>query len=67
MAVEPEAIRRAHEWLNEVYGSQPERDALFTTISGEPVKPLYTEEDLADNDRERDIGYPGDFPFTRGV
>jgi methylmalonyl-CoA mutase N-terminal domain/subunit len=67
MAVEPEAIRRAHEWLNEVYGTQPERDALFTTISGEPVKPLYTEEDLADNDRERDIGYPGDFPFTRGV
>ena len=67
MAVEPEALRRAHEWLNEVYGAQPERDALFTTISGEPVKPLYTEEDLAENDRERDIGYPGDFPFTRGV
>ena len=67
MAVEPEAMRRAHEWLKEVYARQPERDALFTTISGEPVKPLYTEEDLADNDRERDIGYPGDFPFTRGV
>jgi methylmalonyl-CoA mutase, N-terminal domain len=67
MAVEPEAIRRAHEWLKEVYARQPERDSLFTTISGEPVKPLYTEEDLADNDHERDIGYPGDFPFTRGV
>jgi methylmalonyl-CoA mutase N-terminal domain/subunit len=67
MAVEPEAIRRAHEWLKEVYARQPERDALFTTISGDPVKPLYTEEDLAGNDPERDIGYPGDFPFTRGV
>ena len=67
MAVEPEAIRRAHEWLKEVYARQPERDALFTTISGEPVQPLYTEEDLAENDRERDIGYPGEFPFTRGV
>ena len=33
MAVEPEAIRRAHEWLKEVYARQPERDALFTTIS----------------------------------
>ncbi|HZO59205.1 MAG TPA: methylmalonyl-CoA mutase family protein [Solirubrobacterales bacterium] len=67
MAVEPEAMRRAHEWLKEVYARQPERDSLFTTISGEPVKPLYTEEDLAENDRERDIGYPGDYPFTRGV
>jgi methylmalonyl-CoA mutase N-terminal domain/subunit len=67
MAVEPEAIRRAHEWLKDVYARQPERDGLFTTISGDPVKPLYTDEDLADNDRERDIGYPGEFPFTRGV
>jgi methylmalonyl-CoA mutase, N-terminal domain len=67
MAVEPEAIRRAHEWLKEVYARQPERDALFTTISGEEVEPLYTAEDLLDNDSERDIGHPGEFPFTRGV
>ncbi|MGH2980225.1 MAG: acyl-CoA mutase large subunit family protein [Solirubrobacterales bacterium] len=67
MAVEPEAMRRAHEWLKEVYARQPERDALFTTISGEPVKPLYTQEDLADTDFERDIGHPGEYPFTRGV
>jgi methylmalonyl-CoA mutase N-terminal domain/subunit len=67
MAAEPEAIRRAHEWLKEVYARHPEREALFSTISGEEVRPLYTEEDLADNDAERDIGYPGEFPFTRGV
>ena len=67
MAVEPEAIRRAHEWLKEVYARQPERDGLFTTISGEQVKPLYTQEDLADTDVERDVGYPGEYPFTRGV
>jgi methylmalonyl-CoA mutase, N-terminal domain len=67
MAVEPEAIRRAHEWLKEVYARQPERDALFTTVSGEEVKPLYTEDDLAGTDAERDIGYPGEYPFTRGV
>ena len=67
MAVEPEAVRRAHEWLKEVYARQPERDGLFTTISGEPVKPLYTEDDLSGNDPERDIGHPGDYPFTRGV
>ncbi len=67
MAVEPEALRRAHEWLKEVYARQPERDALFTTISGEPVEPLYTHEDVADTDPEREIGYPGQYPFTRGV
>ena len=60
-------MRQAHEWLKEVYARQPERDALFTTISGEPVKPLYTEQDLADTDVERDVGYPGEYPFTRGV
>src|SRR3954447_2594005 len=67
MAVEPDSIRRAHEWLKEEYARQPERDALFTTISGQEVKPLYTQEDLADTDVERDIGYPGEYPFTRGV
>jgi methylmalonyl-CoA mutase N-terminal domain/subunit len=67
MAVEPEAMRQANEWLKEVYARQPERDALFTTISGEPVKPLYTEQDLGEADVERDVGYPGEYPFTRGV
>jgi methylmalonyl-CoA mutase, N-terminal domain len=67
MAVEPEAMRRAHEWLKEVYSREPERDALFTSISGEERRPLYTQEDLAENDPDRDIGYPGEYPFTRGV
>src|SRR6059036_3083794 len=40
------------------------RDALFTTISGEEVKPLYTAADLPDLER---IGVPGGFPYTRGV
>ncbi len=65
--MDTEAIRRANEWLKEVYASQPERDALLSTISGKEVKPLYTHEDLAENDPERDIGYPGEYPFTRGV
>jgi methylmalonyl-CoA mutase N-terminal domain/subunit len=67
MAVEPEAIRRAQEWLEEEYARQPERDALFTSISGEEVRPLYTEQDLADTNVDRDIGYPGEYPYTRGV
>jgi methylmalonyl-CoA mutase, N-terminal domain len=67
MAVEPDARRRAHEWLDEVYDKLEERGALFETISGQAVKPLYTEEDRAGSDAERDLGYPGEFPYTRGV
>jgi methylmalonyl-CoA mutase N-terminal domain/subunit len=67
MAIEPDARRRAHQWSEEVYAEQPEREALFETISGAPVKPLYTEDDRVDADADRDLGYPGDFPYTRGV
>jgi methylmalonyl-CoA mutase, N-terminal domain len=67
MAIEPEARRRAHQWREEVYGGQPEREALFETISGHQIEPLYTDEDLADWDAERELGYPGEHPFTRGV
>jgi methylmalonyl-CoA mutase N-terminal domain/subunit len=41
-----------------------ERKARFTTLSGEEIAPLYTEEDLPDLD---EIGRPGAYPFTRGV
>src|SRR5579883_2572264 len=51
------------EW-REAYESSPERDTSFTTLSGESIKPLYTEADLPDRDR---IGLPGQPPFTRGV
>jgi methylmalonyl-CoA mutase N-terminal domain/subunit len=67
MAVEPDARRRAHEWLSEVYERLEEREALFETISGQEVKPLYTEEDREGSDPERDLGFPGEYPYTRGV
>ena len=44
-----------------------ERSAEFTTGSGDPIKRLYTPEDLAGVDYARDIGEPGAFPYTRGV
>jgi methylmalonyl-CoA mutase N-terminal domain/subunit len=53
----------AAEW-REAYALTPEREAPFTTLSGVPVKPLYTEEDLPAKD---EIGVPGGYPFTRGV
>ncbi len=37
------------------------------TSSHIPVRPLYTPADLAGRDYDRDLGYPGEFPFTRGV
>jgi methylmalonyl-CoA mutase, N-terminal domain len=43
-----------------------ERDAPFTTMSGEPINALYTEADLP-ADPEQSIGLPGEYPFTRGV
>src|SRR2546421_7235494 len=43
-----------------------QRDALFTTVSGQPIKPLYTDGDLPERPEEA-IGLPGEFPFTRGV
>jgi methylmalonyl-CoA mutase N-terminal domain/subunit len=45
----------------------PERRKAFTTISGAPVERLYTPSDLADFDYERDLGNPGEYPFTRGI
>jgi methylmalonyl-CoA mutase N-terminal domain/subunit len=46
---------------------EQERNAGFSTISGEPIKRLYTPLDIADSDPVNDIGFPGQFPFTRGI
>jgi methylmalonyl-CoA mutase N-terminal domain/subunit len=55
--VQPERSDREVERL--------ERDADFSTISGEPIEPLYGPEDLAPGLQER-LGEPGSYPFTRG-
>ncbi len=46
---------------------RPERYETFITTSGTPVKRLYTPADVADLDFQRDLGFPGEYPFTRGV
>ncbi len=56
----------SEEQWRAAYGLTPERDEPFTTLSGEPIRALYTEQDLPD-DRDAAIGLPGQFPFTRGV
>ncbi len=46
---------------------QPEMKESFKTIGGIPLERLYTEIDLQDTDYCRDIGFPGSYPYTRGV
>ncbi|MGH3112392.1 MAG: methylmalonyl-CoA mutase family protein, partial [Gaiellaceae bacterium] len=53
-------------WLDEYRGAG-ERDTDFETISGEPLEPLYTADDLDGFDHDRDLGLPGEYPFARGV
>src|ERR1700730_15470411 len=45
----------------------PERSSEFTTISGHPIERLYTQADLSEWDAERDLGVPGEPPYTRGI
>jgi methylmalonyl-CoA mutase N-terminal domain/subunit len=66
MATTPQRTGDLERWERETFGRTPERDAPFSTISGEPIKPLYTERDLPP-DPDAAIGLPGEPPFTRGV
>jgi methylmalonyl-CoA mutase N-terminal domain/subunit len=54
-------------WREGAYEGAAERhDELFSTISGVDTEPLYAPDNV-DLDYQRDLGYPGEFPFTRGV
>jgi methylmalonyl-CoA mutase, N-terminal domain len=55
------------DWRRELYEATPEREGeLSSTISGLPNDPLYGPENV-EIDHENDLGYPGVYPFTRGV
>jgi methylmalonyl-CoA mutase N-terminal domain/subunit len=55
------------ETLDPALQRLPERRARFITTSSEPVERLYTPLDIADLDYLRELGLPGEYPFTRGV
>jgi methylmalonyl-CoA mutase, N-terminal domain len=60
-------VEGQEEWRKELYDATPERDGeLSSTISGLPNEPLYSPEN-AEIDYGEDLGYPGVYPFTRGV
>jgi methylmalonyl-CoA mutase, N-terminal domain len=63
----PQSVTALEEWRRGLYETSGERQGeLFSTISGLEIDPLYTAESV-EVDEERDLGYPGLFPFTRGV
>ncbi len=65
MATAPR-LNDIERWQRETFARVPERDAPFSTMSDEPIKPVYTESDLP-ADVESAIGLPGEYPYTRGV
>jgi len=58
--------KAAKDRWEEAYAEREERDVEFSTMSGVPIKPLYTPEDV-EGDFDEKIGYPGEYPYTRGV
>src|ERR687898_400840 len=63
----PTGLSGIAEWRRALYEAAAEREGeLFSTISGVEIEPLYTAESV-EIDEERHLGYPGVFPFTRGV
>jgi methylmalonyl-CoA mutase N-terminal domain/subunit len=65
-ATDREAFDRRQEESGTEPGPGPERDQP-PPISGRPVAPLYTPDDLEGFDNQAELGYPGQFPYTRGI
>jgi methylmalonyl-CoA mutase, N-terminal domain len=63
----PEEKSWEQNTLAPVLNKSPERQREFTTISGHPIRRLYTEADLSDWDPKTQLGYPGEPPYTRGI
>jgi methylmalonyl-CoA mutase N-terminal domain/subunit len=62
---------RRQKWEKEVLGPakqrSPERQPKFSLTSGMEINPLYTPDDLQGTDIEESPGYPGEYPFGRGI
>ena len=59
--------KKWQEKIDKAFSSQPERIESFSTVSDLEINRIYTPEDVKDQDFARDIGFPGQYPFTRGV
>jgi len=65
--LEQEKARWEQETLAPHLDRAPERPDPFTTVSGKAIRRLYTPLDVPELDHRRDVGFPGEYPFTRGV
>ena len=73
--LDPEELReikkKSEQWqettLKSYLEARPERKPEFTTTSSFQVGRLYTPADVSDLDYSEDLGYPGQFPYTRGI
>jgi methylmalonyl-CoA mutase, N-terminal domain len=54
-------------WTETATKNSRQTQAKFTTVSGEPIELLYTPDDIAHINALHDIGFPGEFPYTRGI
>jgi methylmalonyl-CoA mutase N-terminal domain/subunit len=59
-------VSRKRDWLDSTYKKAAERPARFSTVSDMEIDPLYTPADVT-GDYDDALGYPGEYPFTRGV
>lgn len=62
-----EEYRRAKEKYSERLQNTKSSEMKFTSVSGEEINPLYSPDDLNDDNFLSDINFPGEFPYTRGI
>ncbi len=58
---------QAKEEFQKSYDNSKKNDMKYTSVSGEKIAPLYTPEDLDENKFNDEIGFPGQYPYTRGI
>jgi methylmalonyl-CoA mutase N-terminal domain/subunit len=62
-----EECKKWQKKLDEIFRASPERLERFSTVSDMEIKNLYTPEDVAQEEFQKALGFPGEYPFTRGV
>ncbi len=62
-----EITKHHKKWKEGVKQTKSPPDRKFITVSGEPIEELYTPLNLQGFDYNRDLGFPGEYPYTRGV
>lgn len=67
MSKNPDAINKQYQKWHESYSRTPKRKDKFVTVSSKEVKELYLPEDVKGKDYRKDLGFPGEYPYTRGV